>query len=81
MGFLAWFRLQKAKRVVLPTSEGRSLAEELWHIGSHLSARAWGFDDAGGTVKIDRAARELSLVDDEHLLDAIVFSGTDRIFV
>jgi formiminoglutamate deiminase len=74
-------RLQKAKRVVLPTSEGRSLAEELWHIGSHLSARACGFDDAGGTVKIDRAARELSLVDDEHLLDAIVFSGTDRIFV
>jgi formiminoglutamate deiminase len=72
-------RLRTGRRVVLQPPE-RTPAEELWHIGSQLGAEACGFDDPGGTVTFDRAARELSLVADEHLLDAIVFSGTDRLF-
>jgi formiminoglutamate deiminase len=74
-------RLRHRARVVLAPGAERTLAEELWHIGSQLGAEACGFDDPGAMVAVDRTARELSLVDDEHLLDAIVFSGTDRIFV
>lgn len=72
-------RLRTRKRNVL-RFEG-SIAEGLWRIGSHHGAEACGFEDHGGTVRIDRAARELSLVPDEYLLDAIVFSGTDRVFM
>jgi formimidoylglutamate deiminase len=73
-------RLRTGRRVGLRPSD-RTPAEALWHIGSLAGARACGFDDAGGTIELDRAARELSLVDDEHLLDAIVFGGTDRLFL
>ncbi len=73
-------RLRTGRRNVLQF-EGRTTAEELWRIGSHLGAEACGFEDAGGTVRIDRAARELSLVPDDCLLDAIVFSGTARVFM
>ncbi len=73
-------RLRTGRRNVL-TPERGSPAEELWRIGSELGALACGFDDPGGTVLIDRAARELSLVPDALLLDAIVFSGTDRVFM
>lgn len=72
-------RLRTGRRAVL-RPRGRTPAEELWHIGSQLGATACGFDDPGGTISFDRAARELSLVPDGYLLDAIVFSGTDRIF-
>jgi formimidoylglutamate deiminase len=73
-------RLRTGRRVLLDDGE-RSVAEVLWHMGSQLGAEACGFATAGGTITVDRAARELSLVDDEHLFDAIVFSGTDRLFV
>lgn len=73
-------RLRTGRRNVL-SFEGRTPAEELWRIGSSVGAAACGFEAAGGTVLIDRAARELSLVPDEYLLDAIVFSGTDRVFM
>jgi len=66
--------LRVTSRVEAPT-----LAERLWEAGSHEGARACGFADAGGYTLIDRGARELALVDDEHLQDAIVFSGTLRI--
>jgi formiminoglutamate deiminase len=73
-------RLRTAKRNVLRPASGTP-AEALWRMGSINGAAACGFNDAGGDVRIDRAAGELSLVADDHLLDAIVFSGTDRIFL
>jgi formimidoylglutamate deiminase len=72
-------RLKTGRRVVL-RPEGRTLAEALWHMGSTIGAMACGFDAPAGTVVIDRGATELSLVRDEDLLDAIVFSGTARLF-
>lgn len=68
-------RLRTGKRVTL-RGEARTPAERLWEIGSLLGARACGFDDAGGPVSIDRDAPELALVREEHLLDAVVYSGT-----
>jgi formimidoylglutamate deiminase len=68
-------RLRTGKRVTL-RGQTRTPAERLWEIGSLLGARACGFDDAGGTIAIDRDAPELALVEDEHLLDAVVYSGT-----
>jgi formimidoylglutamate deiminase len=67
-------RLRTGRRVVLRPS-GKTPAEALWEIGSTLGAAACGFDDAGGTVEVDRTAMELALVPDAHLLDAVVFSG------
>jgi formimidoylglutamate deiminase len=69
-------RLRTGRRVTLRAAAGgRTPAEELWHIGSVESAAACGFEDAGGTVGIDREAPELALVEEESLLDAIVYSG------
>jgi formiminoglutamate deiminase len=73
-------RLRTGRRILLDDGE-RSVAEVLWHMGSQMGAEACGFEDAGSHIQVDRAARELSLVDDGHLLDAIVFSGTDRLFL
>jgi len=50
-------------------------------MGSEVGAAACGFAGAGGDVVIDRGARELALVSEDELLDAIVFSGTDRLFL
>ncbi len=73
-------RLRTGRRNVL-RFDGRTTAEALWQIGSENGAVACGFDDVSQTVRIDRAARELSLVPDDCLLDAIVFSATDRVFM
>ena len=73
-------RLRTGQRNVLDFAD-QSTAEALWKIGSTEGAEACGFEDNGGRVRIDRAARELSLVPDDFLLDAIVFSGTDRVFM
>jgi formimidoylglutamate deiminase len=73
-------RLRTGKRAAL-AFDGATPAEALWNIGSQLGAEACGFDDPGGTLRIDRSARELSLVPNDRLLDAIVFSGTDRLFL
>lgn len=51
-------------------------AEELWAASSDLGARSLGFDDAGGYLVIRRDSPALDLVDEEHLLDALVFSGS-----
>jgi len=72
-------RLRTGRRIAV-RADGRTPAEELWHIGSTLGALSCGFPDAGGTVEVDREATELALVRDEHLLDAVVYSGSTRIF-
>ncbi len=59
-----------------PAAPDETLAAQLWREGSLEGARASGFDDAGGTLVIDRDQPALALVDDDTLLDAIVFSGT-----
>jgi len=51
-------------------------AEELWAAASDLGARSLGFDDAGGYLVIRQDAPALDLVDEDHLLDALVFSGS-----
>jgi formiminoglutamate deiminase len=56
--------------------EGTLSAERLWKMASDEGALALGFDDAGGFVEIDTKAAALALVDDDHLLDALVFSGS-----
>lgn len=70
-------RSRLEKRVVSWRSvEGeRSPAKRLWDIGSIESARACGFEDAGGVIKVRKDHPDLKLVDDAHLLDAIVFSA------
>lgn len=68
-------RLRTQKRVVL-RDERRTPAEQLWEMGSLLGAQACGFEDAGGTIAIDRDAPELALVEEDRLLDAVVYSGT-----
>lgn len=52
-----------------------SPAQRLWDIGSHASARACGFQDAGGTIRVRKDHPDLKLVDEANLLDAIVFSA------
>ncbi len=71
-------RLRTGRRVTLRSTEppARTPAEELWRIGSTEGAAACGFEDAGGTVTVDREAPELALVREEHLLDAVVYSGS-----
>jgi formiminoglutamate deiminase len=56
--------------------EGALSAERLWKIASDEGAHALGFGDPGGYLEIDRKALALALVDEEHLLDALVFSGS-----
>ena len=72
-------RLRTQKRVVL-RDERRTPAEQLWEMGSLLGAQACGFEDAGGTIAIDRDAPELALVEEDRLLDAVVYSGTAACF-
>lgn len=68
-------RLRTGRRVTI-TSEERTPAEELWHIGSTLGALACGFSDPGGMIAINRESPELALVPEEFLLDAVVYSGS-----
>jgi formiminoglutamate deiminase len=72
-------RLRTGRRVTLRPSAGTP-AEELWRIGSAEGAAACGFEDAGGTIAVDRDAPELALVAEEHLLDAVVYAGQNGIF-
>jgi formiminoglutamate deiminase len=72
-------RQRTGKRLVL-RPDGQTPAEALWQMGSQLGAEACGFEDVGGSIRIDRGCAELMLVSDDQLLDAIVFSGTERIF-
>lgn len=67
-------RLKGGARVTF-AAPGRTPAEQLWQEGSHLGAIACGFRDAGGTLRISREHPALALVEDELLLDAVVFGG------
>jgi formimidoylglutamate deiminase len=70
-------RLRTETRVTWqPPAPGATLAEQLWREGSFETAAACGFADAGGEIAIDRDHPTLALVDEENLLDAIVFSGS-----
>lgn len=67
-------RLRTQKRV---TDRGQGTpAERLWEAASHEGARAIGFPSSEGWLEIRRDSPSLLLVDEEHLLDAIVFSGS-----
>jgi formimidoylglutamate deiminase len=68
-------RLRTGTRVTFAPASGTP-AERLWHEGSTEAAVACGFDDAGAAVQIHRDHPALALVDDELLLDAIVFGGS-----
>lgn len=73
-------RLRTKTRVTFAPSSGTP-AEQLWREGSTEGASACGFADAGGTVEIERDHPTLALVEDELLLDAIVFGGSSSMFV
>lgn len=72
-------RLRTLRRTTF-RPEGVTPAEQLWNEGSIQGAQACGFADAGGRVEIRRAHPSLELVDDETLLDAIVFGGGAGLF-
>ena len=79
-------RLRVQKRLTFAPEE-RTPAEQLWREGSIEGAYACGFDMLGGPsapayppVKIRRDHPSLALVADDHLLDAIVFSGDPSMF-
>jgi formimidoylglutamate deiminase len=67
-------RLRTRTRVTFDPGD-RTPAEQLWCEGSLEGAAACGFGDAGGQVVIRRDHPALALVDDEFLLDAIVFGA------
>jgi formiminoglutamate deiminase len=68
-------RLRTRSRVTWQPRTG-TLAEQLWREGSVEGAAACAFADTGGDLLIPRDHPAISRVDDENLLDAIVFSGT-----
>ncbi|HEU4406114.1 MAG TPA: formimidoylglutamate deiminase [Polyangiaceae bacterium] len=68
-------RLRTLGRVTDRGDPAETPAERLWRAASTEGAAALGFDDAGGVLVVDRDAPALALVDDEHLLDALVFSA------
>ena len=68
-------RTRTLGRAVLDPPPGHSPASWLWEIGSHGSARAVGFDDAGGTIAVRRDHPDLRYADEDELLDALVFSA------
>lgn len=72
-------RLRTGRRVTL-RPDGRTPAEELWRIGSIEGAAALGFEDTGGTITVAGDAPDLALVDDDHLLDAVVYSAGPGVF-
>jgi formiminoglutamate deiminase len=69
-------RLRLRARVTFRMPGGAGTpAEQLWREGSLEGAAACGFPDAGGSVVIRRDHPALALVDDEYLLDAVVFGA------
>lgn len=65
-------RLRTRRRVTFQPS-GTTPAELLWKEGSLHGALACGFGDTGGQIIVRREHPSLALVDDEFLLEAIVF--------
>lgn len=73
-------RLRTGRRVVLRPTDGSTLARALWTIGSHASAQAVGFPDAGAELRLSRRSPDLEGVGEAELLDAIVFGATESLF-
>jgi formiminoglutamate deiminase len=71
-------RLRTGARVTFTPARGTP-AEDLWRAGSLEGAIACGWDDAGGALRIRRDHPALALVEDELLLDAIVFGGSSAL--
>jgi formiminoglutamate deiminase len=71
-------RLRTGSRVTFAPPSGTP-AEQLWREGSSEGALACGFADDGGLLRIARDHRALALVEDELLLDAIVFGGSSAL--
>jgi len=71
-------RLRTGTRVTFGPPTGTP-AERLWREGSIEGAIACGFPDAGGTIRIPREHPTLALVEDELLLDAVVFGGSSAL--
>jgi formimidoylglutamate deiminase len=67
-------RLRTRTRVTFQPSTGTP-AETLWREGSLHGSLALGFADSGGLIGVPRSHPTLDMVEDEFLLDAIVFSG------
>ncbi len=67
-------RLRTKARVTFTPREGTP-AEQLWREGSEHGARACGFDGPAKRIVIDPSHPSLALVNDDALLDAIVFGG------
>jgi len=65
-------RLRTRRRVTFRAAS-TTPATQLWQEGSVNGAVACGFADAGGHVVVRRDHPSIALVDDEFLLDAIVF--------
>jgi formimidoylglutamate deiminase len=68
-------RLRTLGRVTDRGTPHETPAERLWRAASTEGAIAIGFEDAGGVLVVDRGAPALALVDDDCLLDALVFSA------
>jgi formiminoglutamate deiminase len=68
-------RVRRGARVTFRPPGGATPAEAIWREASVVGAAACGFDDAGGDVILRRDHPALELVDDDVLLDAIVFGG------
>jgi len=75
-------RLRTEKRVVAwrhargaDAEREQTPAERLWQIGSIDTARACGFEDVGGVVRVRKDHPDLALVEEDNLLDALVFSA------
>lgn len=71
-------RLRTGTRVTFAPASGTP-AEQLWREGSIEGARACGFSDPGGTIRIAREQQAFELVEPELLLDAVVFGGSSAL--
>ncbi len=72
-------RLRTGRRLAVRSDE-RTPAEELLLMGTKVASEACGFSDPGGFVEVDTAVPELQLVSKDNLIDAIIYSGSTRIF-
>jgi formimidoylglutamate deiminase len=73
-------RLRTRSRVTFHPGAGTP-ADELWREGSLEGAAACGFGDAGGEVVVRRDHPALALVEDEFLLDAVVFGAGSAVLL